>query len=52
MRRLHTWYYRDALGTVLARRPHWSKVQVLRGGSDDCPAEGIERPSRHLGVVR
>jgi len=47
------WYYGDAHGIILARRPHWSKVQVLRGaGSDECPPRGRERPRPHLEVVR
>lgn len=47
------WYYGDAHGITIARRPHWSKVQVLRGvPGEACDPHGLERPVRHLEVVR
>lgn len=46
------WYYGDAHGITIARRPHWSKVQVLRGApGEDCDPRGLDRPARHLEVV-
>jgi hypothetical protein len=46
------WYYGDEHGTIIARRAVGSRVQVVRGGSDDCSPHGIARPARHLEVVR
>lgn len=46
------WYYGDDHGITIAKRPHWSKVQILRGNPcEDCNPYDIERP-RHLEVVR
>lgn len=39
------WYYGDDHGAIIAKRPHWSRVQVLRGDPvGDCPPHGIDRP--------
>lgn len=46
------WYYSDEHGMIIAKRRVGSRVQVVRGGSDDCDPNGIARPARHLEVVR
>lgn len=46
------WYYGDDHGMIIAKRSVGSRVQVVRGGSDDCDPHGIDRPPRRLEVVR
>lgn len=46
------WYYGDEHGTIIAKRRCGGRIQIVRGGSNDCPPEGIERPARHLAAVR
>lgn len=47
------WLYTDAAGTILRAVHSLAYVQVIRGlPVDECDPHGIDRPQRHLEVVR
>lgn len=49
-----TWHFYDYDGISIATAQPGARVQVIRGalGNDECPPYGLERPARHLEVVR
>lgn len=42
------WFFGDASGTFIAKRPSWGRVSVIREVADEdgdaCPPHGIARP--------